>query len=1025
MNIAISNGSLFRAVSKGIRRKSANAAFLIGVSALLVLAIISTQAEAQVFKSRDYTFEGSALGNIPTSGVIDQEPSGSIALPGSTTLTWYDFSVVTGQTDDTGLTNVQGQATQTFLSNFGQTASGMTPFSTTRLPVSVVSTSPDLNNTSDRALEFNGQLGRALRNQSGMRGIVLNNDAVTNNQSLLQATFDGDGNGLSETNDVVSRSDFSTLIQAWVRPDTNTNQTIWTIGPQHGRMAIRNGEWEVLSLGPAGSGNGNSIVSDVAVQAGEWTHLAVLRTGAGASLFINGTLEAFGSGFFDNLNWPNLYSLGGHTNGTDNFTGQIDDFSLAGLPNGIFNQSADLDYFGDLGINFTGILGDVVQDGVVDQLDYNEWSKNVGFDNRLGNGDPNTLLLGDTNSDGRVNLTDFNIIQREARAGGNLIQFNVVPEPTTLALLLPAAVLMLTSRRQRSARRSHKVSRRPALSVTNRARQPFQRSFTILVAVSVLAGNFAAEAFGELLVAEDFRYRQQTDSELDSAGLGTQFAGGQNGPAGFFDSDWAGVGSAIIISEDFRDPDGAGPEDGTLIAPFTSNLEAGMTQQFFSGGGNYLTRDYDFGPSVGSNQTLYFAARVKAETEGSYPRIPGDPSPADPIDREGPISARVSIVSSRDPVSGVTAAADSLVSFGLSGSSGAATGRVFANLGPVPTGSGLPDAQTADTAISVGSYHLIVGKLEINAAGGSAANPADFNASGKVDGGDFLVWQRNFGRMNSPPNTAGNFNSDANIDAIDLQGWSDNYGANSPDTNEERLTVWINPVGSEASNAPALVVEEDVFQNWNDPSIASFITLFTGPDTDGTSPKRPHYYDDVAIGTVWEDVQTVDVPRLTLDVNTSTGEVRILNQTSETFDISAYEVLSESASLDFSNWNSLADQGESGWVVNNPTNNDPGSPTQPNNDLLNKQLVESNFAPGGVKTIGPSDVISLGPAFDTSGTQDLVARWQVLQGNDGLLNIFEINYHSETPSAGVVPEPSSVILLVLSGCALGLLRRKV
>ncbi|BBO32334.1 S8 family serine peptidase [Lacipirellula parvula] len=66
---------------------------------------------------------------------------------------------------------------------------------------------------------------------------------------------------------------------------------------------------------------------------------------------------------------------------------------------------------------------------------------------------------------------------------------------------------------------------------------------------------------------------------------------------------------------------------------------------------------------------------------------------------------------------------------------------------------------------------------------------ADFNGDGKVDGADFLVWQRNFGRTDNAGQAQGSTNGDGDVDQYDLRDWKDQYG-----------TV---PV------APALTAEED------------------------------------------------------------------------------------------------------------------------------------------------------------------------------------------------------------------------
>jgi hypothetical protein len=54
--------------------------------------------------------------------------------------------------------------------------------------------------------------------------------------------------------------------------------------------------------------------------------------------------------------------------------------------------------------------------------------------------------------------------------------------------------------------------------------------------------------------------------------------------------------------------------------------------------------------------------------------------------------------------------------------------------------------------------------------------PADFDADGDVDGGDFLRWQRNVGAMGAPAVSQGNADGDSDVDGADLAIWRDHFG---------------------------------------------------------------------------------------------------------------------------------------------------------------------------------------------------------------------------------------------------------
>ena len=212
---------------------------------------------------------------------------------------------------------------------------------------------------------------------------------------------------------------------------------------------------------------------------------------------------------------------------------------------------------------------------------------------------------------------------------------------------------------------------------------------------------------------------------------------------------------------------------------------------------------------------------------------------------------------------------------------------------------------------------------------------------------------------------------------------------------------------------------------------------------------------------------------LTATVNTLSGSVTLTNLTSAPIDLSGYALESASSSLDFSTWNSLQDQDLAGFDAGNGTGNGWEESTG-SSDLV---LVEANLDTTSVLAAGAS--ISLGAAFDTSGSQDLVftynepndlittglvsyvstvenanfdgdadvdgadfLTWQrgfgtgttLAQGDanasgsvDGAdLAIWQSQHGATGLLSGVqsVPEPSSALLLVLAGCGVGLLQRK-
>lgn len=218
----------------------------------------------------------------------------------------------------------------------------------------------------------------------------------------------------------------------------------------------------------------------------------------------------------------------------------------------------------------------------------------------------------------------------------------------------------------------------------------------------------------------------------------------------------------------------------------------------------------------------------------------------------------------------------------------------------------------------------------------------------------------------------------------------------------------------------------------------------------------------------------------TLEVNTTTGEVKIKNIFGESVDLSYYEITSASGSLSPDDWSSLDDQlvdaagdgglldgwdvagsadaaldgdfdddgdvdivdfgtfgqnfGMSGLPLDPPTDGD----FEPDGDvdIVDFGTFAQNFGetggggPGGspeilnevnlldVTTMGASTEFSLGNAFNTAGTQDLQFRFGLV--DDGSLSTSLVTYVSGAGAGSAVPEPASFfILLFATGSIIG------
>lgn len=81
------------------------------------------------------------------------------------------------------------------------------------------------------------------------------------------------------------------------------------------------------------------------------------------------------------------------------------------------------------------------------------------------------------------------------------------------------------------------------------------------------------------------------------------------------------------------------------------------------------------------------------------------------------------------------------------------------------------------------------------------ALPADFNGNGRVDGADFLTWQRNFGKTGGIK-ADGDANGDGNVNGVDLAAWKAGFGSVAASAAASS--------SASASSSAALMAEEEV-----------------------------------------------------------------------------------------------------------------------------------------------------------------------------------------------------------------------
>ena len=182
----------------------------------------------------------------------------------------------------------------------------------------------------------------------------------------------------------------------------------------------------------------------------------------------------------------------------------------------------------------------------------------------------------------------------------------------------------------------------------------------------------------------------------------------------------------------------------------------------------------------------------------------------------------------------------------------------------------------------------------------------------------------------------------------------------------ERLTVWLDPTGAETGPNMEVVDGVDVIS-----SAADLASVAGTPFRLWTNTGLIHF-DNVAAATTWDEVANAVVPRLTLEVDQSSGVGRIKNDSGVAFDTIFLSIESASGSLVENGWNGLADQATAGWAKNRSNTS---------------QLVESVFQ--GSTTIDAGANIPIGVVWNMGGEADLNAEFGTA---GGLLNRMDLTF---------------------------------
>jgi hypothetical protein len=128
------------------------------------------------------------------------------------------------------------------------------------------------------------------------------------------------------------------------------------------------------------------------------------------------------------------------------------------------------------------------------------------------------------------------------------------------------------------------------------------------------------------------------------------------------------------------------------------------------------------------------------------------------------------------------------------------------------------------------------------------------------------------------------------------------------------------------------------------------------------------------------EFEVIGVPqRLTLEVNTLTGRVRLVNDVQTSIDFDLYRIDSAAGSLDLSpgGWNSL--ENPLGNPMGFPSGDGSGNGWEALGNPSDKLVAEAFLT--GASTLAPGEAITLGALFETGGAQDLALRYRTSAGS--------------------------------------------
>lgn len=267
--------------------------------------------------------------------------------------------------------------------------------------------------------------------------VTYSDDTPPNILSELSVEFDGEFDNYLRTEATAWHEllpNFRVGMEAWIKVDPSMEGTP--------TVPFGNGTGYHLSIDEEGyvlanAGNTFTPIGVTPIRYGEWEHVAFWSTGSFWQVYLNGVPQLDPTAEFNYGTPSGDATIGSDREGFAEYIGLVDEHRVFTWT-GAFNPT-DLNYYSQRA------AGDVNENGVVDQEDYDIWRANVGSDVT------GLALLegrgrGDLNGDRIVDLDDF----AEIKANLSPDVVLVVPEPTSLLPALMGIGLLLIRRRRRT-----------------------------------------------------------------------------------------------------------------------------------------------------------------------------------------------------------------------------------------------------------------------------------------------------------------------------------------------------------------------------------------------------------------------------------------------------------------------------------------------------------------------------------------------------------------------------------------------